>query len=380
MPPEETIPGLGDLLGQAEPDDWDRAHAIPKDLLVGFARSGLLCAEVDEAYGGRGLTATRNGELTAAVGEVCGSLRSILTSQGMAASAVLHFGSAEQRAHYLPLLATSGALGAVAFSEPEAGSDLSAMETEIAAKGDSVFVTGQKRWVTAGMYADHLVVFGRHGVGGAAVVVPADASGVTIEPTGTSMGFRASGHAVVSLDEVELPRSALLARSAQAPLSHLAGRTLVYGRLSVAWGGVGIVRACLAAAARHAIRRTQFGLPIARHQLVARRLAELRVAEHLATLACLRAGGSVDARSPAAVMDVVLAKHVAAREAVSASSHAMQVIASAGVKDDGLVARAYRDAKMLELIEGTNEMCELMIAEDAVRSHGGSGLWTETLR
>ncbi|OXM58512.1 acyl-CoA dehydrogenase [Amycolatopsis thailandensis] len=365
---ETTLAGL---LADAAPGQWDRAGTIPADLLATLARSGLFCAEVAAEYGGLGADAGENGELTAAAGIVCGSLRSVFTAHGMAAAAVRLFGDAGQRAHYLSLFAKTGSVAAVAFTEPGSGSDLAAMSTEITTGPDSVTVAGEKRWVTAGTYAGHLVVFGRCGDGGAAVVVPADAKGVTITATGTPLGFRAAGHAHVSLRSVELPRTALLAHSERAPLNHLAGRTLTYGRLSVAWGGVGIARSCLAAAARHAVRRLQFGRPIARHQLVARHLAELRVAEHVATLACSRASSALDAREPDAAVAVVLAKHVAAREAVNAASRAVQVLASAGVEDSGPVARAYRDAKVLELIEGTNEICELMLAEDVVRAHGG---------
>jgi methoxymalonate biosynthesis protein len=368
---EKVQAQLTELLSRAEADQWDRDGSIPADVIAEFAGRGLLGAQIDTAYGGLGLSALENGHLTASVGEVCSSLRSVFTSHGMASSAVQLFGNPAQREHYLSLLASAGAIGATAFTEPDAGSDLTAMRTQITVQGDSVTVDGDKRWVTAGAYASHLAVFGRHGNGGAVVMVPLDAAGVRIEERPAPMGCRAAGHVHVTLRDVVLPISALLTRSKEAPLGFLVSRTLAYGRMSVAWGCVGVLRACLAAAARRSIDRVQFGRPIAQHQLVARHIAELRIAEHTATLACERAAEGVDARSPEAHIDVVLAKHIAARSSVAGASRAMQVLASAGMDDAGLISRAYRDSKVMELIEGSNEICELMLAEDTIRAHGG---------
>jgi methoxymalonate biosynthesis protein len=141
---------------------------------------------------------------------------------------------------------------------------------------------------------------------------------------------------------------------------------LTYGRLSVGWGCVGIMRACLAAAAGHTTSRQQFGQPLARHQLVARQLAELLVAERAATFTCGHASRCWDAGSPDLVTAAVLAKHLAARSAARGAASAVQLLASAGAVDGHPVARAYRDAKLMEIIEGSNEICQLMLADHAL--------------
>jgi methoxymalonate biosynthesis protein len=145
---------------------------------------------------------------------------------------------------------------------------------------------------------------------------------------------------------------------------------LAYGRISVAWGCVGILRACLAAATAHAATREQFGRPLAEHQLVARHLAELYAGEQIASRVCEHASRCWDAGSPEQVVATVLAKHVSAARAAEGAASAVQVLASAGAADGHSVARAYRDAKLMEIIEGSSELCQLMLAQHAMTAGG----------
>ncbi|MFJ2773101.1 acyl-CoA dehydrogenase family protein [Streptomyces sp. NPDC087300] len=343
---------------------WDLAGAIPAEVLRGLGAKGALCAEVPAEYGGRGLTGLAGGELTAHAGALCSSLRSVMTSQGMAAWTIQRFGTRRQRAEELTRL-TQGGLAAVAFSEPQAGSDLSAIATTIVDDGDDVVLNGHKVWSTAAAYADVVVVFGRYQDGAAAVVVPTTTPGVTVRPVAQPLGCRAAGHADVLLDDVRLPATRVLSGASQS-LGLLTTIALTYGRLSVAWGCVGIIRSCLHAAASHARTREQFGKPLAQHQLIARHLSELVVAEQTATRVCEHAAGCWDSRSAELSHASVLAKHVAAGQATHAASTAVQVLASAGSVDGEPVARAYRDAKLMQIIEGSDEICQLILAERAL--------------
>lgn len=354
---------IGELVGD-QPGSWDVAGELPIDLLHKLGALGVLCAQVPAVFGGLGAGSQANGELTAYAGSLCGSLRSIMTSQGMAAWTIQRFGDRDQRQQHLADL-TSGQLAAIAFSEPEAGSDLSALRTEIRASGDSVVLDGQKVWVTGARYADLLVVLGRNAGEAAFAVVPASAPGVRLEPVADPLGCRAAGHARVRLDGVRLPASAVLGGGGQS-LPLLFTAALTYGRISVAWGCVGILRACLSAAAGHARRREQSGKPLAEHQLVARHLAELLAAEQVSTRVCEHASRCWDSASQDVAVATVLAKHVSAGHAVRGAAAAVQVLASAGARDGHVVARAYRDAKLMEIIEGSNEICQLILAQHAL--------------
>jgi methoxymalonate biosynthesis protein len=354
---------IAELVGD-QPARWDVAQEIPAGLLHKLGAAGALCAQVPASFGGLGASSQDNGELTAYVGSLCSSLRSVMTSQGMAAWTIQRFGDRTQRTQYLAEL-TGGQLAAIAFSEQDAGSDLLAMQTRIVPSGDSVVLNGQKKWVTVGQYADQLVVLGLHGEGAAFIVVPASAPGVSIEKIAEPLGCRAAGHANIRFDNVRLPASCVLGGGGQ-PMSLLFTTALCYGRVSVAWGCTGITRACLTAAATHAKHREQSGKPLARHQLVAGHLADLFVAEQVSTRVCQHASQCWDAGSPDMVIAAVLAKHVSAGHAARSSSTAVQVLASAGAEDGHVVARAYRDAKLMEIIEGSNEICQLILAEHAV--------------
>lgn len=347
---------IGDRAGE-----WDRAGRLPDEVLRELASGGLLCPQAPSRYGGLGLDSRDGGELTAHVGSLCGSVRSVMTSQQMVAGSIERLGSEAQRAAYLPRLA-GGEIAAAAFSEPGAGSDLSAMATTIRPDGDTVVIDGHKSWITTSAYADLLLVFGRFGDAAAAVVVPADAPGVTIDRIGEPLGCRAAGHADITLDGVRVPADAVLGGTG-LPLPFLVTAALAHGRMSVAWGCVGILRACLAEARAHARTREQFGVPIARHQLVARHLAEIYTAEQIAARACEHASHCWDTGSPDMVTATVLAKHVSATHAVAGAGAALQVLASAGARDGHPVARAHRDARLMEIIEGSSEMCTLILAD-----------------
>ncbi|MEU6776636.1 acyl-CoA dehydrogenase family protein [Streptomyces sp. NPDC046759] len=355
---------LLDSLVDGRAEAWDLAGEIPLDVLRSAGERGLLCAQVAGELGGLGLSSRDNGELTAYAGSLCSSLRSVMTSQGMAAWTIQRLGNQDQSALLLPEL-VGGRLAAVGFSESGAGSDVTAMSTKIEVVGDSVVVTGHKVWMTAAHYADLLVVFGQCEDGAAVVVVPASAPGVHVERVADPLGCRAAGHANVRFDSVRLPLSSLLGTPGM-PLPLLVTTALAYGRISVAWGCVGILRACRNAAARHAASRVQFGKPLHEHQLVAGHLAELYAAEQVAAQACAHASACWDAGSPDQVVATVLAKHVSAGHAARGAAAAVQVLASAGARDGHVVARAYRDAKLMEIIEGSNEICQLILAQHAV--------------
>ncbi|UOZ04972.1 acyl-CoA dehydrogenase family protein [Amycolatopsis sp. WQ 127309] len=348
---------------------WDIAGEIPRTVLSGLGAAGFLCAEVAKEHGGLGMLGQQSGELTAYAGSLCSSVRSVMTSQGMAAWMVQRLGTREQRARFLPQL-TGGRLAAVAFSEPEAGSDLGAMTAELRFTGDTVVVDGHKTWITAAVYADLIVVVAKAGGDAAAVVVPADAEGVRIEKVPHPLGCRAAGHAHVRLDGVRVPAANVLGGTGLS-LPFLITTALSYGRMSVAWGCAGILRGCLRAVTGHAKARRQFGKPIAEHQLVSRMVADLYAAEQVATAVCRHAAECWESGSPDQVIATVLAKHVSATEAVRGTASAVQIMASAGASDGHVVARGYRDAKLMEIIEGSSEICRLELARHALAAGTG---------
>ncbi|MEU4985669.1 acyl-CoA dehydrogenase family protein [Streptomyces sp. NPDC021969] len=361
---------------------WDQDGGLPDSVRAEFAASGLLAADLPERYGGAGLDPLALGEITARIGGECSALRGLLTVQGMVAAALLRWGTAEQRADWLPRLAGGELTAGFAATEQAAGSALGAVETRIEASDRpgrrELVVSGRKRWVTFGAVADVFLVLGTYGGRPAAVLVDADRAGVEREPVNGQLGMRAARIAHLSFDRVRVPRCRLVAPPGLG-LTHVVGTALDHGRFTVAWGCVGMTEACVEDAATHAATRRQQGIPLGDHQLVRSLLAGAAVDAAGARELARRAA---EARAPGpgrGVPETLMAKYAAAAAAARAGRDAVQVLGSAGCAPDSRAGRHFRDAKVMEIIEGAQQVSELHIAEQVLRRFGGAADGTDRL-
>ncbi|MFE7558201.1 acyl-CoA dehydrogenase family protein [Kitasatospora sp. NPDC057500] len=352
---------------------WDQDGHLPDSVRAEFAGSGLLAADLPERYGGAGLDPLALGEITARIGGECSALRGLLTVQGMVAAALQRWGTAEQRDDWLPRLAGGELTAGFAATEQAAGSALGSVETRIESSVRSghreLVVSGRKRWVTFGAVADVFLVLGTCEGKPAAVLVDADRAGVEREPVNGQLGMRAARIAHVSFDGVRVPLRRLVAPPGLG-LSHVVGTALDHGRFTVAWGCVGMAEACVEDAATHAAVRRQGGVPLGDHQLVRSLLARAAVDAAGARELARRAA---EARVPGpghGVSETITAKYAAASAAATASRDAVQVLGSAGCAPDSRAGRHFRDAKVMEIIEGAPQVSELHIAEQLLRRFG----------
>ncbi|GLZ40299.1 acyl-CoA dehydrogenase family protein [Actinokineospora sp. NBRC 105648] len=348
---------------RAEAGDWDRVGALPADVVRDVAALGLLGSDVPSRYGGLGRDARELGELCAALGGACSSLRSLVTVQGMVGAALLRWGTEAQRAAWLPALASGALRAGFAATEQGAGTELAAVATEFTRQGGEIVVSGRKLWITFGRFADVFLVLGRYPDGLGAVLVEADRAGVRVEPVHGQLGLRAGGLADVTFDQVRIPAENALATKGFG-LSHVVGTALDHGRFTVAWGCVGIAEECLALAARHAATRVQGTTRLVEHQVVRAALGRMLVETESARALCERA-----ADDRGSIPRTVTAKYAAARAAAHVSTQAVQVLGAAGCADGAAVARFFRDAKVMQIIEGADEVAEVAIGEHAVRRH-----------
>jgi alkylation response protein AidB-like acyl-CoA dehydrogenase len=375
-------PELGDLgvdLAAAARDEaagWDRDGALPAEVRRAVAATGLLAADLPVGYGGLGATPVQVGELRARLGGVCSTLRALVTVQAMVAAAVRRWGTVEQRARWLPAFARGELLAGFAATEAGAGSDLAAVGTRIRAvaggQQPTLELTGVKRWVTFGQVADVVLVLGELDGQHATVLVETDRAGVTRQPVEGQLGLRAAQLAHIQLDGVRVPATNRIAPPGFG-LSHVAATALDHGRFTVGWGCVGMAEACLRDMADHVLTRRQGHTLLAEHQtvraLLGRTTVDTAAARELATRAArLRASGSPDA-----VAGTVAAKYAAARTAASVAGAAVQLLGAAGCAPDSRVARFYRDAKVMEIIEGSAQVAELHIADHLLRRTRATG-------
>jgi alkylation response protein AidB-like acyl-CoA dehydrogenase len=344
--------------------DMHRDQRTPPEIITALADHGYLGLPIAAEHGGGGADAITLGLLAAELGRVCSSVRSLLTVHTMVAHAIARWGTAEQRATWLPQLAAGTRIAALAVSEPEIGSDAAGVQTTITDVGDGIRLDGHKRWITYGAIADLFLVIGRGEHGPTAVLVPRDTSGLNTALITGMIGIRASMTADVRLDGCVVPRANLLGRPGLG-VSHVLGAALDLGRYTVAWGCVGILQACLDASVAYAQQREQFGVKLAEHQLVRRMISDMYTAARAARLLCLDAGVQRDQRLPEALAAASTAKYFAAGAAVRAATDAVQLHGANGCGPEYPVQRLLGDAKVMEVIEGSTQLHQVGLAEYA---------------
>ncbi|WP_194910754.1 acyl-CoA dehydrogenase family protein [Catenulispora rubra] len=348
-------------------EEYDRLGAIPEDLLQQVAAEGLWAPFLSPEFGGRGLAMTTLGEIHEEFGRGCSSMRSLLTVHTMVSWALQRWGSREQLERWALGLAAGRVLGAFCLSEPGAGSDAAGIAASAAERpGGGWILNGVKTWITGGLRADLFLVFARAGQSIVALLVPRDTPGVEVAPIHDMLGTRASLVAEVRLTDVCLGPDALLGPGAFASGMVLTG-TLDLGRFSVASGSVGIIQACIDLSAAHASRRTVGGQQLRDLQLIQAKLSDMVTDARAARLLCAEAGRLKDAGDPATIMATWIAKYFASTAAARHASEAVQIHGALGCSPGHPAARLYRDSKVMEIIEGSNEIQRITIAGEAYR-------------
>jgi alkylation response protein AidB-like acyl-CoA dehydrogenase len=342
---------------------FDRSEAIPRSFLAEVGGLGAWGAAIPPQHGGLALDMVTLGAVHEEFGRGCSSLRSLLTVHTMVAWAISRWGNDEQRAEWLRPLATGDVLAAFCLSEVDAGSDTQQIATTARRAGDGWLLRGRKKWITGGCVADLYLVFARTETGVCGFLVPRDA-GVSVVPINDILGTRASMLAEVVLDDARVPAGAQLGPHGFAPGFVMTG-ALDIGRYSVACGSVGIIQASLEASASYARQRRVGGTPIAEFQLTQAKLADMVTAAAAGRALCERAGRLKDEGDPATVMATWVAKYFASRAAAKAAADAVQLHGANGCTRDYPVARYYRDAKIMEIIEGSSELQQITIATAA---------------
>jgi len=350
-------------------DQWDQEGAVPCEVIETLAREGLLGATLPAGVGGLDLDALSFGLLCQELGRGSVSLASLLTVHSMCSAAVLRWGTDDQRQTWLPRLAAGETIGAFALSEPGTGSDAKSLTTRATRTADGWTLDGTKRWISFGQVADLLLLFATSDDGVSAFLVEADSPGLEIRPIDGMLGFRASALAELGLDRCRLPADSLLGRSGLG-FTWVANHALDLGRYTIAWASAGLSRACLDASLSYASEREQFGVPIKEHQLVRAMLADMWTEAEAAELLCANAGRLRQEGDPDSVVATATAKYFGARAASRAASSAVQIHGANGCSERFPVQRYFRDAKVLEIIEGSTQIQQLLISHSALARQG----------
>ncbi len=340
---------------------FDREERLPRELLGRVASEGYLGFTLPEEYGGGGRGMCAFGLVCEEVGRGCSSVRSLLTVHGMVGHALQRWGSRRQKQHWLPRLASGSTLAAFALTEPNVGSDAQGVEATATQADDSFLLSGRKKWITFGQIADLFLVFARCEGQPTAFLVERESPGLTVEPIHGMLGVRASMLAALHLNDCRIPAENLVGRIGLGH-SHVSSAALDFGRFSVSAGCVGIARASLEASVRYAGERRQFGAYLKDHQLIQELIADMVTGVEAARLLCLQAASLKDARRPESYMQTFIAKYFASTTATKAANSAVQIHGANGCSSDYDVQRYLRDARVMEIIEGSNQIQQMAIA------------------
>ena len=342
--------------------DWDERGEFPLNQVRAMGELGLFGMVFPETYGGGGGDFT---SLCIAVEELAkgDSSLSITLSAGvgLGANPIYQFGNEAQKQRWLPDLCAGTALGGCGLTEPDGGSDAGATRTKVERIGDRFRINGSKAYITnSGTEMTSLVTVTARGDDGvSSFIIPMGTPGFTVEPAYKKLGWHASDTHPLSLVDVEVGPDALLGEPGRGFAQFLA--ILDDGRISIAALALGLAEACLRESLAYAASRNAFGGPISRYQAISFKCADMEVAVEASRLLVYRAAWLKDHGQPFK-REAAVAKLYATEAAVSIAREATQIFGGAGFIEESPVARYYRDAKILEIGEGTSEVQRLVIA------------------
>ena len=348
--------------------EHDRAQRFDRELAHKLGEIGYLGAPVAEAYGGRGLDYVSYALIVEQIGRGCSAARTVVSVQtSLVAGSIERWASEEQKQRWLPRLCSGESLGCFGLTEPDTGSDAASLKTRAERIDGGWRISGQKMWISLGNVAELALIFAQTSPGAghkglACFLVETGTDGFSSQEIHGKLGLRSADTASLALDGVEVPDEALLGEVGDG--FRIAMSALDSGRYSVAAGCVGICEGCVETSVAYATEREQFGVPIARFQLVQAMIAEMIVKRDAARLLVLRAGTLKDAGKPSTV-ETSIAKLHATESAVECADTAIQVHGGSGYVDDHPVERYLRDARVTTLYEGTSEIQKLIIGRDA---------------
>jgi alkylation response protein AidB-like acyl-CoA dehydrogenase len=346
--------------------DLEHRDEYPTDLVSQMAELGLFGAVIPEEYGGLGLDVITYARLIEELAVGWMSLTGVLNSHMMAATLIRLHGSDDQKQRLLPKLATAEIRGCLSLSEPDAGSDTRSLRCKATPDGDEYVLAGTKMWVTNGERAGVVALAARTPEGITCFMVEKEPGpvygGISVSRTISKLGYKGLETVEMVYDDHRIPASAVLGGrdNAGQGLPQILG-ALELGRVNIAARGVGVARAAFEAAIAYAQQRETFGVPIAKHQAIAFKLADMATRLEAARLLTHSAANKLD-RGERADVEAGMAKLFASEAAFDNATEAMRIHGGYGYTTDLPIERYYRDAPLMMIGEGTNEIQRMVIA------------------
>jgi alkylation response protein AidB-like acyl-CoA dehydrogenase len=362
---------FADTILRPQAASFDRKESLPRSVITALAEKHYLLPSLPEAAGGLGLNPLHYGFFIEEIGKACCSTRGLITVQSSLVGETLRrWGTTPQKKKWLPLIARGEKIGAFALSEPEIGTDARHVKTEYRKSDRGFIVNGRKKWISFAEIADFFIVFAARDQEVTAFIIEKNRKGVRTIPQKGLLGNRAAHLAEIVLQDVQIPANHVIGRVGSG-FEFVANTALDHGRYSIAWAAVAIAQESLNAMAAYARQREQFGQKIGEFQLVQRMIANAVTKTHAARALCVRAGKlRVKRGVEDSVMETAIAKFFSSKIAMEVAADAVQVHGGNGCSSAFPVERLFREAKILEIIEGTSQIQQLTIAKYGLRTYG----------
>ncbi len=347
----------------------DEKEELPGEIIKKLAEKGYLSATWSKEFMGRGLSDLEYGLITKEIGKACSSTRSVLTVQtSLVGETIAKFGSQEQKEEWLPQIAKGEKLGAFALTEPNVGTDAKSIQTTYIKSDNGYVLNGKKKWISFAEIADFFIIFAANESSISSFIVKKESEGIKVNPIKGLLGTKGTHIAEIELDKVFVEKNNILGREGNG-FSMVANSALDSGRYSIAWGGVAIAEASLEIMVNYALERNQYGKKIYNHQLIKEMIANTATELSAANELCVKAAYLRINKSDEAVIAACIAKYYASKAAVMASNNAVQVLGGNGCYNKYPAERLFREAKILEIIEGTSQIQQLLISNYALRKY-----------
>ena len=351
----------------------EEADAIPAHIVEEMKALGLFGLSIAEEYGGLGLTMVEECRVALELGRTTPAFRSTFgTNVGIGSQGLVMAGTPEQKAQWLPRIATGEIVTSFALTEPDVGSDSGAVKARAVRDGDVYRLTGTKRYITNADKASLFTVMARTGDepgarGVSAFLVPRDLPGVSIGEPEKKMGQKGAKVADVIFDDVPVPAANRLGEEGEG--FKIAMRVLDRGRLHISAVSVGVAERLIADCVAYATERKQFGKPIAEHQLIQAMIADSKTEALAARALVLETAAAKDAGKDV-VMESAAAKLFATEMVGRVADRAVQIFGGAGYIADYGIERLYRDVRLFRIYEGTSQIQQLIIAHETIKRGG----------
>ncbi|MFN3945134.1 MAG: acyl-CoA dehydrogenase family protein [Allosphingosinicella sp.] len=350
---------------------FDHDDLYPSDLVEQMKEMGLFGATISKDYGGLGLPATTYAKIVARIASHWMALTGIFNSHLIMAVAVERFGTSAQKAHWLPKFATGELRGGLALTEPDAGTDLQAIRTTAVRDGDDYVINGTKTWISNGVEGSCFALLVKTDPAaeprykGMSFFIAPKGEGFTVGKKFEKLGYKSIDSAELVFDNYRLPKENLIGEAEGNGFFQATGG-LELGRINVAARGVGLSEGALRLATEYAQLRKTMGKPIAEHQAIQLKLGEMVTRARAARLLTLDAAQAYD-RGERCDMEAGMAKYFASEAAVRNAEEGMRIFGGYSYSKEYEIERYYRDALLMCIGEGTNEMQRIIISRQWVK-------------